>query len=59
LGFDHPTFAHVPVVANQKGEKLSKQTYARAVSNYAPTANLVKALDFLGQQPLRNSRSLI
>ncbi|MCI0507096.1 MAG: tRNA glutamyl-Q(34) synthetase GluQRS [Gammaproteobacteria bacterium] len=51
LSFDHPTYAHVPVVANQKGEKLSKQTSARAVSDSAPNANLFKALDFLGQQP--------
>lgn len=49
-----PTYAHLPVVTNDAGEKLSKQTQASAIpvdSEAARVDLLWHALDFLGQQP--------
>lgn len=51
LGLLQPAYAHLPVAANAAGEKLSKQTLARAVEGMAPARLLVDALDFLGQSP--------
>lgn len=51
LGYPVPDYMHLPVVTNQDGKKLSKQTRATPVdiSNAAP--QLVAALNFLGQTP--------
>ncbi|GHT88186.1 glutamyl-Q tRNA(Asp) synthetase [Betaproteobacteria bacterium] len=46
-----PAYAHLPVATNAAGEKLSKQTLARAVDEIAPARALVAALGFLGQHP--------
>lgn len=46
-----PQYAHIPVIANARQQKLSKQTFARALDNSAATENLLAALEFL-QQPL-------
>lgn len=51
LGLPQPAYAHLPVAANAAGEKLSKQTLARAVEGLAPGRLLVDVLDFLGQCP--------
>ncbi len=51
LGHPTPAYAHLPVASNAAGEKLSKQTLARAVEGSDPARVLVDALDFLGQQP--------
>lgn len=51
LQFPTPQYAHVPVAVNAAGEKLSKQTKARALDNAHPAAALWMALDFLGQHP--------
>ncbi|THF63803.1 tRNA glutamyl-Q(34) synthetase GluQRS [Pseudothauera nasutitermitis] len=51
LGLPTPHYAHLPVVTNTRGEKLSKQTLARAVDAQPPGAALVAALAFLGQNP--------
>ncbi len=51
LGHAPPAYAHLPVASNAAGEKLSKQTLARAVEGGDPARVLVDALDFLGQQP--------
>lgn len=48
LGVPTPTYAHLPVVVNASGEKLSKQTRAAAVEVSAGTAVLASALGFLG-----------
>ena len=49
LGLPTPRYRHVPVVTNEKGEKLSKQTLAPPLdTNQAPDL-LAKALRFLGQ----------
>ncbi len=51
LGLPHPAYMHVPVAVNRVGQKLSKQTGARALNDQQAGANLVAALDFLEQRP--------
>jgi glutamyl-Q tRNA(Asp) synthetase len=51
LGLPRPVYAHLPVVVNEAGEKLSKQTLARAVDGLHPGPALFAALAFLGQAP--------
>ena len=49
LGYPTPRYLHVPVATNDRGEKLSKQTLARAVGPERAPQTLRRALDFLGQ----------
>ena len=49
LGYPTPEYAHLPVVANAAGEKLSKQTRAAPLDRARASAALVHALRFLGQ----------
>ncbi|QRM17885.1 tRNA glutamyl-Q(34) synthetase GluQRS [Dechloromonas sp. TW-R-39-2] len=49
LGYRQPRYAHLPVVSNAAGEKLSKQTLAPALDAGRPVPQLVAALRFLGQ----------
>ena len=51
LNLPTPRYAHLPVAANAQGEKLSKQTRARAINRTNPVPMLIKALTFLGQEP--------
>lgn len=51
LGLHTPTYAHLPVAVNAQGEKLSKQTQAKAVDAVRLLPALVDALVFLGQAP--------
>lgn len=51
LGYPTPTYAHLPVVVNAAGEKLSKQTLAAPVAALPPARALLAALAFLGQNP--------
>lgn len=51
LGYPQPAYAHLPVLTNATGEKLSKQTLARALDCTRPVPALCSALRFLGQQP--------
>jgi len=51
LGVAQPAYAHLPVATNDAGEKLSKQTLARAIEDQPPSIALVAALAFLGQNP--------
>ena len=48
LGVPTPTYAHLPVVVNAAGEKLSKQTRAAAVEASGGSALLAQAIGFLG-----------
>lgn len=49
LGYAMPRFLHVPLVRNEAGEKLSKQTRAAAVE---PSGGALReALRFLGEEP--------
>jgi len=47
LGNPPPLFGHFPVVLNEQGDKLSKQTKAPPVDNTQATNNLLAALHFL------------
>lgn len=49
MGWPTPRYAHLPVVSNAAGEKLSKQTLAPALELGQAPAALVAALRFLGQ----------
>ena len=51
LGVPMPHYAHLPVVVNGAGEKLSKQTLADPLNDSEPVPALWRALHFLGQQP--------
>lgn len=48
-GFATPHYSHLPVITNEAGQKLSKQTFAVALNNNLATDNLLKALFFLNQ----------
>ena len=51
LNYSLPDCAHIPVLANPAGEKLSKQTLASPLQIDKPIASIWSALQFLGQQP--------
>jgi glutamyl-Q tRNA(Asp) synthetase len=48
LGLPSPAYFHVPVVANQEGQKLSKQTGAAPIGRSDPGAIAATVLDLLG-----------
>lgn len=59
-----PRFAHIPVVLNEEGKKLSKQTGATGLDNTQALENLQRAIQHLGlelgaQLPSDNPQSLI
>ncbi len=49
LGYPTPHYLHLPVVVNEQGKKLSKQTHARAVTADHAVATLCTVLQTLGQ----------
>lgn len=51
LGLPQPHYLHLPVAVNQAGEKLSKQTHARPVTDSNPGSGLWEALAYLRQGP--------
>jgi len=51
LGLPTPSYAHVPLVTNAAGQKLSKQTLAPALPERGRRAVLAQALAALGQPP--------
>jgi len=51
LGFATPRYAHIPVVLNDSGKKLSKQTFAEPLDPRDAPTILVNALRFLNQGP--------
>ncbi len=53
LGLPMPAYAHVPLVTNAAGQKLSKQTLAPALPIAGPGADLTQALAVLGHAPPR------
>jgi glutamyl-Q tRNA(Asp) synthetase len=51
LGFRTPRYAHIPIITNSKGEKLSKSTAAAAICEEDVPATLVATLRFLRLSP--------
>ena len=51
LGLSTPAYMHLPIAINERGEKLSKQTLAPAISTKDTAATLLSVLHFLKQQP--------
>ncbi|MCB1735226.1 MAG: tRNA glutamyl-Q(34) synthetase GluQRS [Gammaproteobacteria bacterium] len=49
LGYRTPDYVHLPVVIDQDGYKLSKQTYAAPLRDDDPIPALCAAMAFLGQ----------
>lgn len=49
LGYSTPAYAHIPLVVDQQGQKLSKQNLAPALALHRRLETLVQALRFLGQ----------
>lgn len=52
LGFPSPIYGHLPVIVNQQGQKLSKQTFAEAVQPSDRLSLLKKVLRLLGYEEL-------
>ena len=48
LGSSRPTYAHVPVLQNIEGQKLSKQSHAAPINGAAATSNLRLVFSALG-----------
>jgi len=51
LNYPTPTYAHLPIITNALGQKLSKQTLAKPVDKHNPLPDLYQALLYLGQTP--------
>ena len=51
LGYPTPAHMHLPVVINNQGKKLSKQTLAAPLDVSNPVAQLIAIVSFLGQKP--------
>lgn len=51
LGFSQPCYAHIPILLDEHGHKLSKQTQATALDPARPQQALYRALALLGQSP--------
>lgn len=49
-----PDFFHIPIITDQSGNKLSKQTHAPALQRHNARSNLYFALQDLGQEPPRH-----
>jgi len=51
LDYPIPRYGHIPVICNQDGSKLSKQTGAAAVDDSKAAYQIWNALCYLGQRP--------
>jgi glutamyl-Q tRNA(Asp) synthetase len=63
LGCERPSYAHLPLVVNSTGQKLSKQTRAQPLDDAQALANLRWTLNALGQPssetPVRTPSELL
>lgn len=57
LGYATPEYCHIPVIVDKQGVKLSKQTFAQAVSSDNPEETLVWLLKLLRQDPPNNLKN--
>jgi len=54
LGYSTPHYLHLPLIVDEHGEKLSKQTLAAPIDDSQPTATLFFLLKLLQQNPPEN-----
>ena len=52
-----PSYGHIPVVIDNQGQKLSKQSHARPIDKSSPLSMLKLALKALGQDPQTHATS--
>lgn len=57
LGYPSPVYCHVPMIVDQFGNKLSKQTFAQAISSKNPEKTLFLLLNLLKQNPPANLKT--
>lgn len=58
LDLPTPQYLHIPLVKNSAGEKLSKQTGAKAIETGNASTTLIAALEFLNQPTQQQWRTL-
>lgn len=58
LGYPQPQYLHIPIAVNALGQKLAKQTRAKALDGANAQELLCAALDFLGQPTLPGTTSV-
>ena len=51
LNYQQPSYAHIPVLVNKTGQKLSKQTFAKEINPENPLESLILAHNILLQKP--------
>jgi glutamyl-Q tRNA(Asp) synthetase len=51
LGYSTPQYMHLPLIVDQQGDKLSKQTLAAPVDDSQPATTLFLLLQLLQQNP--------
>ncbi len=51
LNFNTSNYAHIPIVTDKAGQKLSKQSFAKQLSPTEASTDLCRALQFLKQSP--------
>jgi glutamyl-Q tRNA(Asp) synthetase len=56
LGYAPPAYAHLPVLVDEQGRKLSKQNHAAPIAVADAADNLLQALALLAQHPPSNLR---
>lgn len=51
LNYETPQYSHLPIAVNNQGQKLSKQTFAKAIETTQSRQTLWTAMSVLGLQP--------
>lgn len=51
LDYRQMSYAHIPIIVDEKGQKLSKQAFAPSIETDRASEAIYKALIFLGQAP--------
>ena len=51
LNYQEMSYAHIPIIVDEKGQKLSKQSFAPSIETDKASQAIYKALTFLGQAP--------
>ena len=52
LNLTQACYAHIPILVNDQGQKLSKQTFAKEIDTKNPIQTLLNAYDYLNQEPI-------